>query len=577
MKSSAQSTLAIILAAAGLGTSHAETKQSISVILSPTAKSGEIASVGVTETFVGYSADAGEVLFTVPARVATTKGQDYKAGEVRAIDGAGPLPLKMAIVPAPAGQPLELRTFASARSTTGTITLRYRAKVTPAMTPRIPGPSYDLRGADGGFGGAFFSFLLLPANPAGPAQFDFNWDLGALPPGARGVSTMGDGHVAARIDPAEINTIFFLGGNVHGFAPEKSPLKVYWIGNPPFDTKESAAWTAASYESLRSFFRDPEAGNYTFLMRPFPLPRDGGGATRGGFMLEYGTGKLSDASHRMMFTHEMVHHFVGSLDGDSGTNAWFGEGLAEFFKARLPYRSGLLDLQSAAKEFAIMTNAYYTSPFVSVPMVDVGKLRWADRSIQGVPYNRGFVYFVDLNAKIVKRSNGKRSLDDLVLAMLERRRAGQSYDLAAWRNLIRSGLGEPGVADLNRMLEGKLIIPPPNAFGDCFRRVRISTNRPVLGFEENSILAEPHVVSGLQANSAAAAAGLRDGDRILSSSGIIERIAHSASNVQLEPTAHLTIERAGATIPISFSTAGPPVTEYRWELVGDRSKTCRVP
>ncbi len=312
-------------------------------------------------------------------------------------------------------------------------------------------------------------------------------------------------------------------------------------------------------------------------MRPFANPRDGGGATRGGFMLEYGTGRLSGDSRKAMFTHEMVHHFIGSLAGDSGQNAWFGEGLAEFYKIRAPYRAGLLGIDGVLHEINVMTDAYYTNAFVATPIVEAGRLRWADRSIQTVPYNRGFMYFVDLNAKIVARSGGKRSLDDLVRAMLARRNSGLPYDEASWRTLLLAELGPEGPADLDAMQAGRLITPPDNAFGSCFRRVKVDgTRRPILGFEENTLLTEPFIVTELDENSAAARAGLRNGDKIVSRTGVTERIAHSASNIRLDPIVELTVRRGDEMLDIRFSTEGPGIDYYRW-LAKRKLENCDIP
>ena len=123
-------------------------------------------------------------------------------------------------------------------------------------------------------------------------------------------------------------------------------------------------------------------------------------------MLEYGAGAMDDAARRIMFTHEMVHHFLGTLQGDSSANAWFEEGLAEFYKVRLPLREGLIHIVDVAREIGVMTNAYYTSSEVTTPYADVGKQRWAGSEAQVVPYNRGFMYFMGLDTEIRMRRRG---------------------------------------------------------------------------------------------------------------------------------------------------------------------------
>ena len=512
----------------------------------------------------------------VPARIALTKGQIYQDGDVRATDAKGDLPLRIVKAPALAGQPIEPQLFIPGRETSGDVTLNYSARVTDANSPRPRGPSYDLRGTEGGFGGSFFSFLPLPLEQRGAADIKVTWDFSRVGSGAEAASTRGPGDLAARISPDELRQAFFLAGRLEKFRSGANPLfSAYWIGTPPFDARARSEWTGRSLTVLQQFFRDREARPYTLLMRPFPLPRDGGGAARGGFMLEYGFGKLGDASRQIMFTHEMIHHFVGSLEGDSSALAWYGEGLAEYYKTRLPYRAGMLTLREVADETSFMTNAYYTSPLVAASYDEVSRNRWAGGAAQGVPYNRGFIYFVDLNAKIVKASGGARSLDHLVLAMLERKHAGQSYDIAAWREMLRAELGDAGPRDLEAMLAGQLIIPPDDAFGPCLHRVEVATFRQDLGFSEDSILVHPRVVAGLDPASHAARSGLREGDAIVSVSGATERIAHSAANLLLAPKVSLVVKREGTTKKISFSTRVGEITEYRWKT-GKSSSQCSI-
>ncbi|WP_293404281.1 hypothetical protein [Phenylobacterium sp.] len=562
-----------VMAAASPWTAVAQAP-AVSVVLKPLAANGEISQVEVRQSVSGFAAAAGQTLFTVPARVTTILGQPYAEADIVARDEAGPLPLAMAVAPAEPGYPLEMRTFSPRRATQGAITLSYAADVTPAMSPRRPGPSYDLRGADGGFGGAFFSFLLLPADV--PADFKLDWDLSAAPAGARGVSTLGEGAVSLSGPTGGINTIFLLGGAVQGYAPPGERFSAYWIGRPPFDPQTASAWSARSYRVLQDLFVDPAAPPYVLLMRPFARPRDGGGATNGGFMLEYGLGQMSDVSRRIMFTHEMVHHFVGSLSGDTGANAWFGEGLAEFYKIRAPLRAGLISLDEAAAEIAVMTGAYYNSSVVDAPFAELGRRRWADGAAQSAPYNRGFMYFVDLDAAVRARSGGARSLDDLVLAMLASRRAGGAYDEAKWRDLLRAELGEAGPARLDAMLAGDLIVPPADAFGPCLARRKLEHPRPVLGMSEDAFLMKPAVISGLQPGSAAAQAGLRDGDELVSFQGVAPRIAHSASNVRLDPVVQLVVRRDGVERQAAFSTQGPVVAEYVWSPVAAAGRSCAL-
>ncbi len=542
---------------------HAQSVQRMSVTLTPEGNAAAIRTVRVEQTLPDLRGRAGAPLLQVPTRITLTPGQPYDADDIVATDDQGPLPLTMRTDPDDRAIPVQWRTFTPSRDTVGSVRLRYRATVTQALAPRDPGPSYDLRGLSGGFGGAFFSFLLLPRD-AQQHDLSLHWDLSGLPPGGRGMTTRGEGDVAGRFDLGDLGTLFLLGGRMGAFSSPDGLFRSYWIGRPPFDPEAAARWSARSFAMQRAFFRDSQTTPYYLLMRPFPLPRDGGGATRGGFMLEYGVGRLSDAARRFMFTHEIIHHFIGMLEGDASRLAWFGEGLAEYYKVRLPIRHGLADLPATAAEIGVMTNAYYMSPLVAASYEQAANARWAGGEAQSIPYNRGFLYFANLDALVRAHSGDRRSLDDLVLAMLESRRAGRGYSEAQWRALLQAELGQAGIDDFENMQRGGLIVPPNNAFGPCLERRQRRVHRPVLGFAENALLVEPHVVRRLAPDSAAAAAGLREGDRIVSFTGARPRIAHSASNLRLDPQLRLVVERGGRRETIAFSTQGPLVDEYHW-------------
>ncbi|MEA1676662.1 hypothetical protein [Nitrospirillum sp. BR 11163] len=131
---------------------------------------------------------------------------------------------------------------------------------------------------------------------------------------------------------------------------------------------------------------------------------------------------------------------------------------------------------------------------------------------------------------------------------------------------MRKELGAAGEGDFDRMLRGELIVPPEGAFGACFTRHAATHPRPELGMSEDSFLVAPYTVTGLAPDSAAARAGLKEGDAIVSFTGVTPRVAHSAANVIVGPTVNIVVEREGRPRLFSFPTAGAPMVEYSWTL-----------
>ena len=88
-----------------------------------------------------------------------------------------------------------------------------------------------------------------------------------------------------------------------------------------------------------------------------------------------------------------------------------------------------------------------------------------------MPYNRGALYFADLDAKIRAKSGGKRKLDDLLAPMFVSREKGAAFDHEAWKAMVGGELGPDAVATFEKVvLGGEMFVPDAGAFGPCFTR-----------------------------------------------------------------------------------------------------------
>ncbi|MBP2329233.1 hypothetical protein JOF56_009618 [Kibdelosporangium banguiense] len=522
--------------------------------------SAQLDRISVTTVLSNVSATPDKPFLQTPIVIASVRTVVYGDGDVVASDAAGPLPLTITEDLSDTSGFGQFRLFTAGRTSEGDITLQYSAPITPALSPRRPGPSYDLRGHDGGFAGAGFGFLILPKDDERVYQIALNWDLRELAEGARGVSTLGDGNVITTGLVERLYSTFLVAGALH-CAPENAgslAFNAFWLGTPNFDAPATMAWTVRSFDVLREFFDERDLPPYYLIGRAHPNPRDGGAATVNGFMIEYGPVERPDAALRFMFTHEMFHHFVGVLDGPYGTSSWFGEGLAEFYKVRLPLRAGLLNAAEAEAEIRSMTDSYYENPRNRLPNDAIAAEYWKDSLVQNLAYHRGMIYFADVDAKVRAASGQQRSLDDLLLAMLDSRRNGTGYDEAAWRRVLRAELGDSGIQDFEAMLAGELIAPPSDAFGADFERTTVDVVQFQLGFSDRCLLDTPRVIKGLIPASAAAKAGLREGDVVVRNDDAEQ------ARKNMAPVFHLDVRRGDEVIPIHFSTQGELVGKYVW-------------
>ncbi|MEH3158515.1 MAG: hypothetical protein PGN08_05980 [Sphingomonas taxi] len=108
---------------------------------------------------------------------------------------------------------------------------------------------------------------------------------------------------------------------------------------------------------------------------------------------------------KFTLAHEMFHTFQPFIEGPSGLeSSWFGEGLATFYQRRLPLRFGLIGPDDFVRDLNFHAGRYYTSAMASVPNAEVPKRFWADTRIRTLPYDRGMLYFADLDDRLRKAS-----------------------------------------------------------------------------------------------------------------------------------------------------------------------------
>jgi predicted metalloprotease with PDZ domain len=232
--------------------------------------------------------------------------------------------------------------------------------------------------------------------------------------------------------------------------------------------------------------------------------------------------------------------------------------VAVHYQRLLPWRAGLFSQLAFLDDLNSTAARYYTNALIATPNDRIAEGFWKDTRIRVLPYDRGSLYFASVDSEIRAASQGKRSLDDLVRRMLAERRAGHAMDLTLWKKLLGQELGAKGLADFDAMLAGGTVLPPSDAFGPCFKRVTKPLKRFDLGFDPLILVTPDRVVKGLKPGSAAQAAGLRDGDRILN------RFPQDALQGDQDAALTLDIERDGQKLSFTYKPRGETVDAYQW-------------
>ncbi|KAH6977204.1 hypothetical protein BKA56DRAFT_617454 [Ilyonectria sp. MPI-CAGE-AT-0026] len=457
----------------------------------------------------------GDVLVQLPLELAKIPTARYDGDALKAFDHAGPLELEKS--DDPEGPPIILRKWKTTRPTHGDVIILATALPRAVGLDTKTGPAFDLRADNGGIVGTGYAFLPLPEDGESKLIISVDFDLRYSPEGFRGVFTHSPSdRSTARLTakPSILHQSFYMIGHI-------KCLKDY----------ETSDGTAAS----------PRSGNLFDIYWQSELPFD----------------------------------ILKLAEGDDISNAaqWYAEGLAEYYSIFARYRLGLLDEHGVVDEMNYRAQAYYTSPLATLSNEEVNKLTWKTQNAQRLPYSRGLVFWVRLEALIREASGGGRGIDELIVAMVQlSRKRGKGPTLAEFLERLGQDLGPIARQEYEHHNSGKLIIPPEHSLIPGAVAVRIDMEPFDLGFDEESVLRGPRIVRGLRSDSRASKAGVLDGDLITSWTDLNQCKDH------LEAKMELRIERktAGSEEPQELDIAFWPrayttVEGWGWKLVDGKN------
>lgn len=536
---------------------------SLDVTLKPHAAGQAVDFVDVRLAVQAPKAKPGEAFLRLPMVFASVETARYEAADITVTDQAGPVPLVQKDDPVDPSNFMYFRRWEVSRPTVGDVTVSYRAPA-HAYRPKLgSGPPFDLRPEAGGLNGAGVSFMALP-DTSTPYSIYLQWDLAQMPAGSRGAWSLGEGEVRT-VGPVDLLAhSYYMAGPMRSYpSPSSGPFAIYWLGEPPFDAQAVAVWTQKAHTAIAGFFGEPEKP-YRVFFRKNPYPGAGGAGLINSFMSGFSDTPAPTAdSMRGHLAHEIVHNWTGSLSGPNGIVSWYGEGMAEYYDPVLTWRAGLITTDEFLTDVNKRAQSYYGNAMNTAPASEIAAKFWSDTRVRKLPYDRGSFYLTTIDAEIRAKSGGKRKLDDLTFAMLDRQKRGLSYDTDAWLELVTAELGPQAKLEFEAMMAGKLVVPPTGAFGPCFKRETVPYRVFELGFDSASLTASPRRIKGLVPGSAADKAGMRNGDAI-TTPVVLDAI-------QGEPNAELTIhlQRGGQPLAITYLPRGKSVEGYRWARVAN--------
>jgi len=469
-----------LLALSYLAGAQASTSDTIvAIAMRPTRGAGpEVTGIDVHIELRG-SPTAASSPFSVSAPItyASVTGIADRMTDPAVRDASGAVPLTIKNDPVdPAGFPY-YRHWVATRTVTYPVTLTYR--VLPQSDPPIAGPQFSFRAHAGGLSTAGSGFLALPEKSAATLTL-VHWDLSDMPPGTIAASSFGEGDFELHGPPERLIQGYFIAGPTGRYAPPGAAdwFVAYWLGQPPFNPPKEMAWVYQMYTYQGEFFHETHRPAYRVFIRAVPGATHGLGGTalENSFMLAtpVGEGNPAIESQRGTIAHEMMHGFIGGLTGKN-SGPWYEEGLTEYYTSLLLLRSNLAPVSEYEKTINKAAHAYYSSPYRNASADALDKLGFSAGvgagSAQNVPYNRGRLYFADVDWNIRTASHGKRRLDDVIRPLFERRRHGTPLDVTTLIGAFAKEYGPAARTQFDAIIvRGQTVIPESGAFGPCLER-----------------------------------------------------------------------------------------------------------
>lgn len=360
--------------------------------------------------------------------------------------------------------PYEYKVYQADRALHGQVSVQYTISPREYKQGHRCGPYFDFKTEKGGANAS--GLVLLPEVKDYQGEISILWDGSEMSEGCYGVNAFGERNFTKICPLDTIRTSYFAFGHIHSIT--SGEFGFYWFGEPDFDVAAIAEYTQKLYAVMAPFFHDTESV-YRIFLRKDPYTHSGGTAQKRSYMCGFNDHEpVSVEAKKTILAHEMVHNWPHLNDEPYGITTWYSEGAAEYYSIMLPLRAGLITKEHAQKEIQGWTDSYYTNPTRYMENLEAAAICWEDRRAQTLAYGRGAFFLANTDARIRRETGGRRSLDDVVLKILELDRAGKPLGNEVFLETVKEISGLDLKQEWEIMRTGTHFAPDEDSFDSLF-------------------------------------------------------------------------------------------------------------
>lgn len=319
-----------------------------------------------------------------------------------------------------------------------------------------------------------------------------------------------------------------------------------WI---PFDETEVFEVLMQTLRAQRTFWEDHSQPYFTVTLRPLIV--EGGSSFQGtgltnSFACSISNNEETEISQLIyLFNHELQHNWTGRTiqNANEEEQYWFSEGFTDYYtwKNISKYKIGGIDESFFIDQLNEAIRNLYSSPVFDAPNSEINYDNfWANPDYGKLPYYRGAVYAFLVDNWIINKTNGKRSLDDLMLELLQAaNKEGVKISNSYWMMKLEAVLGSESGRFFEKYMEEGNPIPLAELLAGMGYQAQPSSEAFNLGFELGE---DQRLVVSVEEESAAYRAGIRKGDRFKTYSIEFGNISRPVTGVVFRDGQELPIE-----------------------------------
>lgn len=390
--------------------------------------------------------------------------------------------------------------------------------------------------------------------------------------GMRAVSSLGRGDRTTTTTREALQAGLFMAGRIiTAEQPVPGGMLCVAVHGPwSFSAEEFAVFVAPIIRAERDFFADTSEPFFLVTLQSNRAAPTSGGFSLGGtactnaFALYCMSSMSLDARSphalevKKLLAHEYFHTWNGHVLGTSGPEGsayWFSEGFTDHFARRIMRSAGLITDAEYTEILNQQIGRYMESPLRGARNDVIVERFWTDRAASELPYLRGDLIATVVNEEILRKSNGSRSIDDLMRTFVTRARDER------WRpdsEALLTALTEATSPEFGTWLRPAVLdgvpIELPRALANplplALTEARMQTFD--IGFDFEASRATM-VITGVRPGTGAEAAGLRDGMKLVSAS-------IGPGDGKGPPLGVVTVRDGEATKEIRYEALSPPKT-----------------